>query len=82
MSKTTNKFFPEARARAGRMVLDREGNIPLAGLRCHRSSAKIGCSALDAGDDFNALNGIRHRRMPRLEPRAPWLRQESSRIGG
>jgi hypothetical protein len=33
MGKTKNKFSPEVRALAVRMVLDKGGNIPLAGLR-------------------------------------------------
>ncbi len=36
MSKTTNKFSTEVRARLERMVLDHEGNTPLAGLRRYR----------------------------------------------
>lgn len=36
MSKTTNKFSTEVRARAERMVLDHEGNTPLAGQRRYR----------------------------------------------
>jgi hypothetical protein len=36
MSKTTNKFAPEVRERAVRMVLDHEQIIRLAGQRSHR----------------------------------------------
>ena len=36
MSKTTNKFSPEVRAQAVRMVLDHEGSTPLAELRRYR----------------------------------------------
>ena len=42
----------------------------------------IAPTALNAGDDFNTLNRLRHRRMPRLTPRPSRLRQVSGRIGG
>ena len=38
--------------------------------------------ALPAGDDFDALDGLRHRRTPRLTPRPSRLRRLSARIGG
>ncbi len=42
MSKTTNKFSPEVRARSVRMVLDHEGGTPLS----------LGCGVIDFGQDW------------------------------
>jgi len=46
MSKTTNKFSPEVRARAIRMVPHHEGEHPSCWAAALSISAKIGCSAL------------------------------------
>lgn len=44
-SKTTNKFSPEVRARAVRMLLDHEGDHPSRWAAIISIAGKIGCTA-------------------------------------
>jgi len=44
MSKTTNKFSPEVRTRAVRMILDHEGDYPSRWSAVVSVADKIGCA--------------------------------------
>lgn len=50
MSKTTNKFSPEVRTRAVRMVLEHGGEYPSRWAAVVSVSQKIGCSANTLND--------------------------------
>ncbi|TWI29634.1 transposase [Paracoccus sulfuroxidans] len=50
MSKTTNKFFPEVRERAVRLVLDNEGQHASRWQAVMSISAKIGCTPQTLND--------------------------------
>ena len=50
MSKTTNKFSPEVRTRAVRMVLEHGGEYPSRWAAVVSVSQRIGCSAHTLND--------------------------------
>jgi transposase-like protein len=66
MSKTTNKFSPEVRARAVRMVLEHEGEHQSRWAAVCSIAVKIGCTAQTLSDwvkkaeiDSGARAGVR-----------------------
>lgn len=85
MSKTTNKYSPEVRERAVRLVLDNQGQHSSGWQAIMSISAKIGCSAhtlnecgkkaeVDSGQRAGVPTGVTDK-MKALEPENRELRQ-------
>ena len=55
MNKTTNKFSPEVRTRAVRMVLDHESDYPSSWATVVSVAEKIGCASEPADGAFKKI---------------------------
>ncbi len=81
MSKTTNKFSPEVRTRAVRMVLEHGGECPSRWAAVVSVSQKIGCSAHTLNEWVKKAEVDGGRRAGVLSDVAEKLRLWSGRTG-